>query len=155
MFTIGTTQRLVTAYAESEPWKTEHDRAMQCQDLEEAMIWGSRLFRAVVEVDEWNQARAIRGEPGPGNVIQDQIEKSYQILALACDRVLKSADALTAHRFAVEGLEEFRLLVEEAWCMAAGFEIEAEMRPIEELLPLAKGCPRPERYGESPSPNTP
>jgi hypothetical protein len=152
---VHTTRRLVSAYAESEPWKIEHDRAMQCRDIEDALIWGERLLRAVSEDEKRYQARAARGERAAGDLIQTQIEESYRILGSAFELVLESAEALNAHGFAVEGLDHFRLVVEEARCLLDSFDIEAEMRPTQELSHLARGCPRPERYGEAPTPVTP
>lgn len=148
MATISMTHRYASDYAESEPWKIDHDMAMRCRDIEEAMVWGGRLFRAASEDEARFQDRVFRGELSPDDPTLGQIEEVYRILASAFEMVLESAERIASHGFAVEGLDDFRLVVEEARCMVGSFDIEAEIRPVEELLPLCQGNPNPERYGK-------
>jgi hypothetical protein len=48
----------------------------------------------------------------------------------------------------VDGLDEFRRIAEEARCQIELWDLEPEIRPLEEALPLVRpGNPRPDRYG--------
>jgi hypothetical protein len=61
---------------------------------------------------------------------------------------LDEIERLASEGYQIRGADEFLTHLEEARAILASRDLEAEMRPIEEVLPLAKGNPRPERYGE-------
>lgn len=148
MATISRTRRYVADYAQSEPWKADHDQAMRCQAIEEAMIWGGRLFRAVSEDEARFQSLVFRGELDPDDPVQGQFEDAYRTLLPAFEAVLDAAEACAAHGFTVAGRDDFRLVVDEARCMVGSFDIETEIRPHEELLTLVRpDNPDPARYG--------
>jgi hypothetical protein len=148
MSAIPTTRRLIRAFAEAEPWKVHHDRAMACRDIEEAMGWGVRLFQGLSEQEAILQARAIasRGdEPSPD---MSEFEQVFRQWIEISEMILSVATRLSEEGYAVDGLDEFRRVAEEARCQVELWDFEPEILPIEEaLLRVSPGNPRPERYG--------
>jgi hypothetical protein len=144
---ISTTERLITAYGEQEPWKEDHDRAMYCCMIEDNLEWGIVLFEGLSAAAARFQAQSI----SPGNPVDgiqwSGFEKAYKNWARTAGKFLKAADKLVSEGYVVKRLDDFRLLVAEAECMVDNAELELEIPPIEELERMARPeCPRPERY---------
>jgi hypothetical protein len=149
MSAISTTSRLVEAYAESQPWKEDHARAMLCGDIEEAMTWGIHLFRGLSDLEAHLQARVLRGKVAPGHFDWGEFERVYRLWVKASEGFLRLAENCVEDGLQVEGLGEFREIVEEARCQIELWDLEPEIRPLEEALPLIRpGNPRPARYGD-------
>jgi hypothetical protein len=148
MSAIPTTRRLIEAYAESEPWKEHHDRAMLCRDIEELMTWGIHLFRGLCELEANLQSRAL-ARKGEGLGLESaEFERVYRLWVTTSEGVLRLAGDLSEDGFPVDGLDEFRRIAEEARCQIGLWDLEPEIRPIEEVLPLVRPeNPRPDRYG--------
>lgn len=148
MSAIPMARRLIEAYAASEPWKVDHQRAMACRDIEEAMAWGIRLLRGLSDEQATLQARAIAGRSEEIDRQLAEIEDLFRQLVVNLRMTLAGAEHLTQEGFPLDGLDEFRGLAEEAQCQVELWDFERELLPIEEARPRLKPeNPRPERYG--------
>lgn len=147
MSAISTTRRLIEAYA-SEPWKEQHDQAMLCRDIEEAMAWGVRLYRGLMEEEAAIQARALarRGEESAPDL--SEFEEVFRQWVATSEMVLRVVERLADKGLQVDGLDVFRRVAEEARCQLELWDLEPEILPIEEALSLVRPeNPRPNRYG--------
>jgi hypothetical protein len=148
MSAIPTTRRLIEAYAESEPWKLHHDRAIVCHDVEEAMQWGIRLFRGLSEQEATLQARAIASRADGPTPEMNEFEQVFRRWVERSEMTLCAATEFSEEGFVVAGLDEFRRIVEEARCQMELWDFEPELLPTEEArLHLRPENPRPGRYG--------
>lgn len=148
MSAIATTRRLIEAYAGSEPWKVQHDRAMACRDIEEALGWGIRLYRGLCEQEATLQARAIAGQPGEADSDTREFEQVFREWVATAQMILSAAATLAEEGFQMDSLEEFRQVTEEARCQVELWEFAPELLPVEAARPdLRPENPRPERYG--------
>lgn len=149
---LRATQRVISAYAESEPrrdesWDESHDLAMYCREIEDALAWGVYLFRDLSDLEARSQARVLRGELAPDGYDWEGHERDFRRWAAASEKFLGLAEDLAREGFDVGGLEEFRTVVEEARCLIGLWDFEPELRPIEEARPLTRPeNPRPDRY---------
>jgi hypothetical protein len=148
MSTISTTYRLISTYADPEPWKEYHDRAILCRDIEETIAWGIYLFRDLSDLEARFQARVFGGGEVLHNLDRNEFERAYRLWVTGSMAILREAEGLAEEGFPVNGLDEFRGIAEEARCQIELFDLEPEIRPIEEVLPLIRPeNPRPARYG--------
>jgi hypothetical protein len=145
---IRTTRRLIKAYAESEPWKESHDRAMLSYEIEELITWGIHLFRGLTDLEATLQSRALAKKEAPDDRDWSEFEGAYRMWVSASNMILAPASELVEEGFQVDGLNEFRRIAEEARCQIELWDLEPEIRPIEEALPsIRPENPRPTRYG--------
>ena len=148
MAAFRTTGRLIQAYAESEPWKESHDRAMFCRSLEEVLGWGVRIFRGLTDLAVIEQARALEADGTTPTVVWSEYERIYRAWVEASESYLMHAMKLSEEGYAIEGLDEFRRVFEEAHCQTELWDFEPELAPIEDARFIASpGNPRPARYG--------
>jgi hypothetical protein len=148
MSAISTTRRLISSYAECEPWKEHHDQAMLCWDVEEKMAWGINLLQGLSDLEARLQARVLGGREAWQKLDLAEIEQAYRSWVTGSESLLRQAEALAEQGFPLDGLAEFRGKVEEVRCQIELWDLEPEIRPIEEALPLTKPeNPRPARYG--------
>jgi hypothetical protein len=148
MSAIPTTRRLIEAYAESEPWKEHHDRAMLCRDIEELMTWGVHLFRGLCDLEANLQSRALARRGEGLSLDSAEFEQAYRLWVTTSEGVLRLAGDLSEEGFQIDGLDKFRRIAEEARCQIELWDLEPEICPIEDALPLVRPeNPRPDRYG--------
>lgn len=153
MSSIRTTSRLILAYAQTgfEEWKSDHDLAMVCRDVEEAITWGIQLFRGLTKIEAGLQAEVCRSQLSEAQYgpLYASIANDYQRLFETFEKILETEEKLGRFGYALDGVEEFHEVAEEARCVVDSMELESKVRPIEELIPWAKpDNPRPERYGD-------
>lgn len=142
-------KRLVAAYAVDEPWKIDHDGVKKCWEAEDLLASGIALYRRIVVLDADLQKKLI-GKPA--EMIEQyvtDIDELYRAWLEASERWRAKAERFVAQGYPVDGLDEFRAVVEEAAIIVGNAEFEAELRPIAEQLALVRPeNPRPERYGD-------
>jgi hypothetical protein len=143
-------RRLVLAFAEAEPWKIDHQRAMLCRDIEDDMAWGIRLMSGLAEEEATFQALVLAGGPaGDIEAGMAGIDECRRVLVEVCEKILETAESLRRDRDAIDGIEEFRAAIEEARHRVEAAEFEQELPPLETMRPLLRPeNPRPERYGD-------
>lgn len=142
-----TTRRLISAYADTESWRTDHAEAQSCLDVEEKLSWGVHLFRGLLDLEARTQALVLKGPTPDAGELLELMPLFYQLWTEASEFYLDRARSLLATGYAVEGLDEFQETLEEARCLLGNLGLEDQLRPIEELIADAKPeNPRPERY---------
>ncbi len=55
-------ERILAAYDEAEPWKADHDTAVQCFEMEEVLAVGNMAYDLVSFIDAAWQDRVARGK---------------------------------------------------------------------------------------------
>ncbi|HWE39225.1 MAG TPA: hypothetical protein VG406_21935 [Isosphaeraceae bacterium] len=140
-------ERVLAAYAEAEPWREDHDAAGRCFELEEVVAVGNLAFQLIVSIDAAWQGRVAAGLVPYRDEDDRRIGELHRMWVEASERRLGEIEALGREGFEVQGAEEFLIHLDEARSLIESRALEAQMRPIEEVLPLARGNPRPERYG--------
>jgi hypothetical protein len=141
-------ERILAAYAEAEPWKADHDDARFCFRAEEVIAIGNAGFMLVTRIDAAWQDHVAGGRLPFKEEDDRQVGEFYRMWVAASERLLPLIEELGRDGFEINGVDEFLTHLEEARSILESRALEAEMRPIEEVLPLAKGNPRPERYGK-------
>jgi hypothetical protein len=135
---IRATRELIGSYARLAPSQDQHDRVMACWDVEERMAWGVRLFRGVAEVEARLQSHAFRGVTSCVDRVWAEIGQVYRMWTVASLKLLREAERLAHEGFSVEGLAEFRAILEQARDQLGRGDLEPELRLAEEGLALAK-----------------
>ncbi len=121
---------------------------MLCYDIEKLMRWGIHLFRGLSELDVILQARALGSKEATPSLDGTELEWAYRKWVTTSEGVLRLAEGLAEEGFQVDSLEEFRRIAEEARCQIDLWDLEPEIRAIDEALPLIRPVnPRPDRYG--------
>jgi hypothetical protein len=145
-----TTRRLLSAYADLEPWKRDHDEAQSCLDVEENLAWGVNLYRGLLERESRKSLQISRDfDQEEAASFFAEMTQFYQMWLNASEVYLDAARSFVGSGYVVDGLDAFEQTVEEARCLLGNLALESEIRPIEELIALAKPeNPRPERYGD-------
>lgn len=139
MSTVETTRGLLSAYADKESWNREHDQAQLCLEVEEKLAWGIWIFQGLLDFEARIQSHALK-RPGPEmNRLLDVIPTFYQRWVEESAFYLEQARQLQAAGGDVEGVEAFEATLEEARCLIGNLKLEDEIRPIEELIGLARG----------------
>ena len=87
------TRRLIEAYAETEPWKEQHDRVMLCYDIEKLMRWGIHLFRGLSELEVILQARALGSKGATPSLDWTELEWAYRKWVTTSEGVLPCGGA--------------------------------------------------------------
>jgi hypothetical protein len=141
-------ERILAAYAEAEPWKADHDAAMRSLEMEEIVAVGNMAYEVVSYIDATWQDYVAAGRVSFDEGYDRQIGDLYRTWLEISDRKLDDIGSLAREGYEIRGVDAFRTHLEEARAILASRDLEPEMRPIEEVLPLVKGNPRPERYGE-------
>ena len=146
---IHTTRRLLSAYADKEPWKQAHDKTQMCLDVEEKLAWGVHLFRGLVDLEARQQAHAMQRPDADAVQFLEVMPLLYQVWLDASEFFLDAARGFANCGYVVDGLEPFEATVEEARCLLENLALEDEIRVAEELISIARPeNPRPDRYGE-------
>lgn len=144
---IRTTRRLLTAYADREQWKWDHDEAQACLDVAEKLAWGVHIFKGLLDLETRTQARALERRSPETEQLLELMPLFYQLWTEASEFYLERAREFLEKGYAVDGLDGFQETVEEARCLLGNMELEEQIRPMEELLSHSRpDNPRPERY---------
>lgn len=140
-------EQILEAYAKADPWKLDHDDAMRCFEMEEIIAVGNMTYKLVSYIVATWQDHVVAGSVPYQDEDDRQISQFYQSWVTVSERNLSEIEKLTRNGFEVKGSEEFATHLAEARSIIESRALEAEMRSIEEILPLANGNPRPDRYG--------
>lgn len=141
-------ERILAAYALAEPWQEDHDDALRCFEAEEFLAVGNLAYDLLTYVETTWQDRVAAGLIPFNDEDDRQLGALYRIWVEASERKLDEIQTLTRKGYDLQGDETFLAHLEEARSLLEARSLEAEMRPIEEILPLVQGNPRPERYGK-------
>ena len=101
--------RQVAAYgAGAEQWKADHDRAMECLDLELLLQWGLSCYDAINFADEKVRSLARSGKLEFTPEVADVITTAYRSWMKPCETVIRQLEAFERDGFSVEKAERFR-----------------------------------------------
>jgi len=146
--TLKNAERILAAYAEADSWEVDHDDAIRCFDMEELIAVGGLAFEFLSFVESAWQDHVSAGKIEYQEEDDRQIGRLYQKWVEITERNVAEVEKLTRNGFQVKGADQFFVDLEEARSLIESRTLEAEMLPIEEILPLAHGNPRPERYSK-------
>ena len=141
-------ERILAAYDAVEPWRADHDTAMQCFEMEEILAVGNMAYDLVSFIDAAWQDRVARGKVLFTEEDDRQIGELYRKWIEVSERKVGDIGRLAHEGYEVHGADTFLTHLEEARAILESRALEDHMRPVEDILPLAKGNPRPERYGK-------
>ena len=141
-------ERILSAYAGAEPWPTNHDDALRRFEMEQVIAAGNLAFDLITGWDATRQDHVAAGRFPHREEDDRLIGEHYRMWLEISERNRLAIEELVQGGFDPKGADAFLARLEEAWSILESRALEAEMRPIEELLPLAKGNPRPERYDQ-------
>lgn len=99
---------IVSAYAEAEPWKEDHDTAMICFSVEQMVSWGNRLFRGLCEDDEIWQTHVLESNVAYDSDWQENLLDLFRKWRRGSERLLTQIEWLEGSGFEVRGSSEFR-----------------------------------------------
>jgi hypothetical protein len=149
MFGTTQTEKLIQTYADRESWIEDHRDAMKCYELEDMIASGVMLMANLTTLDENLQQAVMDDKDELAEEILGKMPGLYRRIVKASEFYLGVAESFIRKGYSVARIGEFRAALEEARCIADSLEFEQHIRPIEELIPLARpGNPDPSRYGE-------
>lgn len=115
----GLVERQLTAYREEvESWKADHEDAMACCELEDALSVGIALYHVISKADERWRLRLIDGRETYSKDADDRIAQAYSWWLKPCDRVEAQIKYFQLNGYEVVGAAEFRALHAEALAAA-------------------------------------
>jgi hypothetical protein len=141
------------AVFESEPWATARATVSSgggpsaSPDTEELVEAANSVYRLISKTEASWQNSVASGVTAYREDEDRQFGDLYRRWSEVCKKYVPRLRELARGESPSEGLDELLGHFEEADALLAARELEASMRPIEEILPLAAGNPRPERYG--------
>ncbi len=99
---------VVSAYAEAEPWKEDHDTAMTGFCIEEMVSWGNRLFRGLSEDEETWHTQVFESKVAYDAEWQENLLELFRKWLKGSERLLTQIEWLEGSGFEVRGSGEFR-----------------------------------------------
>ena len=122
--------------------------ASRIAELEGLLSRSTRLYRRLQEAEAALQGAVFSGLADADNPFFVQADRIYRDLIPGLVDLAAMGKALADAGHPVAGLDEFIAMAEEADAMLGCRDVEAEIRPIGELVPLARpGNPDVARYG--------
>ena len=151
MLSMNVTRRMMSAFAEEEPWKRNHDAVKACWKMEDVLAQGIMLLKWMMEAE----SKVIRSGAThiEGFASMDEFfaatKSLYETWIEAARRHLGSAELFVKDGYDVQGIDEFRCVLKDAECMVDNLELESQIPPMADLMKLAnRGNPDPGRYGD-------
>lgn len=138
---------VLSLYGGAETWKADHDTVMAAYRMEEVAALGVMAYQFLSGVDAAWQEHVAAGQIAYDEGDDQRIGRLYGLWVETTERYLVPIDRIIQAGLEVKGSDHLRLLLEEARAILESRVLEANIRPIDELLPLARGNPRPECYG--------
>lgn len=110
------------ARIEDEGWMKDHQRAMECRDMEDTLKRGMKWFELFVKIDEVLRPLALRDKDvARGTAAIKIIRDLFQWWLGPCERVEKEILQLEHDKFPPDGREQFRAAyARTAWAYATG-----------------------------------
>lgn len=108
------TRRMISAYAEIEPWKEDHDRALACYAVEDTLSWGLLLFQGLSEEDANWHTHVLESKIPYDEAQEAELIENYRNWLEASNRLLPTIGQLEEWGFEVRGAHEFRKKCREA-----------------------------------------
>jgi hypothetical protein len=105
----GIAERMISAYAETETWKDQHDKAVLCFEIEEFIAWGNRIFQGLSEDDaHWHGSVFFNQKVSFSKCLLEKLEQLYRDWLTASERIMSTIGDLEGWGFEIRGVEEFR-----------------------------------------------
>jgi hypothetical protein len=99
---------MVSAYAGIEPWKDDHDNAMVCFHIEDAVSWGNVLFKGLSEEDATWHTYVLESKIEYDESHQKELLEAYRTWLETSMRLLSFVERLEESGFEVRGSGELR-----------------------------------------------
>jgi hypothetical protein len=111
--TFGKLQRMASRFTEDlvddlEPWKTDHDTAMMCLDLEDRMPILNGVLGGLLRMETRRHAAILSGRCRIDHDVERRLRESLGTVLKSCARVLAAVDFLEGKDYPVEGASKFR-----------------------------------------------
>ncbi len=148
MLELQQTRRQIADYLDPRTRHEDRDMALRVAELEGLLSRSMRLYRRLQEAEAALQGAVFSGFADADNPFFAQADRIYRDLIPGLVDLAAMGQALADAGHPVAGLDEFIAMAEEADAMLGSRDVEPEIRPIEELVPLARpGNPDVARYG--------
>ena len=149
MSALGTMDRAIRAYADQpESWKVEHDEVQSCWALEDLMLTGRVLFRALCELDAGLQVLEMKRRDGSTRKFVAGVEELFRIWLEASESGAAELEKLLAEGHEIDGCDEFLCVLEEGRATVGNLDLEARLPSAEVMRALVRPeNPDPTRYG--------
>ncbi|MGC1719318.1 MAG: hypothetical protein WA746_10045 [Isosphaeraceae bacterium] len=123
-------KKMLSAYVDLEPWEEDHDRALACFAIEEAMSFGNLIFRWVSERDAIWHTRVLESKIEYNEAEREEWIEIYRNWLGASERLLLTIARLEGQGFEVRGADEFRRNCDEA----RGISADDDVISVDEAL---------------------
>jgi hypothetical protein len=115
---IRDAQKMASRYGEdladeSESWKTKHDAAMKCRDLEESLAVLNGLLRLCFDLKSRYDAFEAGEQLDCDPFLDETVDQGFVRLLASCVRVDQRISACERQDFQVDGASEFRRHLDE------------------------------------------
>jgi hypothetical protein len=107
-------RRMISAYADIEPWKEDHDRALFCYAVEDTISWGLLLFQGLSEEDANWHTQVLESKIPYDEAQEAELIENYRNWLEASNRLLPTIGQLEEWGFEVREAHEFRKKCQEA-----------------------------------------
>lgn len=97
-----------TFRSEVDAWKNDHDKAMECFDLEDFLLSGIRVADGLALQDEQYRSRVFSGKESFSHAYHDEFMATYQHLVGAFQDLLEVVKEFESRFGAVKHASEFR-----------------------------------------------
>ena len=104
-FQVETYQQSVA----TDSWKTNHDLAMRCMDIEAILKIGIDLYELIESLDEKWRRLVLIDEGQYDEKVTGKIESLFDMWLVPCPRVDRAVRDLEQGGFTVDGATKFRL----------------------------------------------
>ncbi len=108
------TRRMISAYAEIEPWKVDHNRALACYDVGNDISCGLVLFQMLSEEDANWHTHVLESKIPYDEAQEAELLENYRSWLDASNRLLSKIGVLEGWGYEVRGAKEFREKCQEA-----------------------------------------
>jgi hypothetical protein len=98
---------------EAEEWKKDHDKAIECFDLEDFLFTGVRVADGLAVIDEQYRARVFSGKADFSPEYHEVFMETYRFLTEAFQETLETIDRFERRFGEVKYAKEFRSRLDE------------------------------------------
>jgi hypothetical protein len=92
---------------EAESWKSDHDRAMDCIDIQEVLSLGLYVFSRIRNIEnQWTESLRDRGAV-PRKEDAERLSHWFRLWLKVCDELIQDIKSLAQDGYQVESAREF------------------------------------------------
>lgn len=148
MSVLGTMDQAIRSYADQpESWNVEHDEVKFCWALEELMLTGRALFRALCELDAGLQIFEMKRRDGSMRKFVAGVEDLFRLWLETSEGLFANVEGLLAEGHEIDGYDEFLCMLEEGRATVGNLDLEVRLPSAEDMRAFIRPeNPDPARY---------